>query len=295
MSIKDLNKEEIIVGAVATLVVALLILLLTNLDLLSFRQVNDYIEDGNDQFGEQKYDDAKVKYVGALNKDSLNSGALYNNANADYRNGRYEMADKTYEKAVRSSLRSNATQEERDLVANMFHNKGNSGMKQLMSMDSVLMMNEMIQQAEAAGQDVSQMKQQFYQQLQNDLNKVQSPIKSYKESLKSNPDNDSTRFNLAMAQDYQARVAQILQNMVPPSSSNQNNKDDKKDDQQNQQQNQQQQQQQQEQQEEQQDENQMSKDNAEQILKALEQQEKEQLKKKKSEKDKSRFKTDKDW
>ena len=288
-----MEKKEIIqISATTTVIIILLILLFSNKSLLSFRQIGDYINQGNEFF-----DDAKIKYVGALQIDSTNSGALYNNANADYRNGRYEMADKTYANAVRSTLKSDASEDSKELVSSIYKNKGNANMKRLTPLDSILMTNDLITKMEAAGQNVNEIKQQFYNNLQENLKIIQTPIKDYKESLRNAPENDSTRFNLAMAQDYEKKVAQILQSMTPPSNGQNNQNNNQKDQNQDQQQQQQQdqQQQQQQQQEEQQSKDQMSKENAEQILNALEQEEKDQQKKRKIEQKDSRYKTDKDW
>ncbi len=293
-----MEKKEIIqISATTTVIIILLILLFSNKSSLSFRQIGDYINQGNEFFDEKKYDDAKIKYVGALQIDSTNSGALYNNANADYRNGRYEMADKTYANAVRSTLKSDASEDSKELVSSIYKNKGNANMKRLTPLDSILMTNDMITKMEAAGQNVNEIKQQFYNNLQENLKIIQTPIKDYKESLRNAPENDSTRFNLAMAQDYEKKVAQILQSMTPPSNGQNNQNNNQKDQNQDQQQQQQQdqQQQQQQQQEEQQSKDQMSKENAEQILNALEQEEKDQQKKRKIEQKDSRYKTDKDW
>jgi len=293
-----MEKKEIIqISATTTVIIILLILLFSNKNSLSFRQIGDYINQGNEFFDEKKYDDAKIKYVGALQIDSTNSGALYNNANADYRNGQYEMADKTYANAVRSTLKSDASKDSKELVSSIYKNKGNANMKRLTPLDSIMMTNELITKMEAAGQNVNEIKQQFYNNLQENLKIIQTPIKDYKESLRNAPENDSTRFNLAMAQDYEKKVAQILQSMTPPSNGQNNQNNDKKDQDQDQQQQQeeQQQQQQQQQQEEQQSKDQMSKENAEQILNALEQEEKEKQKKRKIEQKDSRYKTDKDW
>jgi hypothetical protein len=293
-----MEKKEIIqISATTTVIIILLILLFSNKNSLSFRQIGDYINQGNEFFDEKKYDDAKIKYVGALQIDSTNSGALYNNANADYRNGQYEMADKTYANAVRSTLKSDASKDSKELVSSIYKNKGNANMKRLTPLDSIMMTNELITKMEAAGQNVNEIKQQFYNNLQENLKIIQTPIKDYKESLRNAPENDSTRFNLAMAQDYEKKVAQILQSMTPPSNGQNNQNNDKKDQDQDQQQQQQdqQQQQQQQQQEEQQSKDQMSKENAEQILNALEQEEKDQQKKRKIEQKDSRYKTDKDW
>ncbi|MBP5423214.1 MAG: hypothetical protein J6Y78_12310 [Paludibacteraceae bacterium] len=282
-----MEKKEIIqISATTTVIIILLILLFSNKSSLSFRQIGDYINQGNEFFDEKKYDDAKIKYVGALQIDSTNSGALYNNANADYRNGRYEMADKTYANAVRSTLKSDASEDSKELVSSIYKNKGNANMKRLTPLDSILMTNDLITKMEAAGQNVNEIKQQFYNNLQENLKIIQTPIKDYKESLRNAPENDSTRFNLAMAQDYEKKVAQILQSMTPPSNGQNNQNNNQKD---------QNQDQQQQQQDEQQSKDQMSKENAEQILNALEQEEKDQQKKRKIEQKDSRYKTDKDW
>lgn len=293
-----MNKKEIIIISITvTVIIVLLILLISNRSQLSFYQTNDFINKGNGYFEDEEYDKALIQYAGATAKDSINTGALYNNANTYYKKGNYELADKTYEDAVRSTLKIDAPQESKDLVADIFHNKGNAGMKQLTPLDSILTTNEMIQQAEAQGRNVNEVKQQFYSMLQENEKKVRNPIKFYKESLRTDPSDDSTRFNLAMAQDYQAKVLQILQTMNPPSQNNQNqdNKDDKKDDKKDQQQQQQQQQQdQQDQQKQQSQQDQMSKENAEQILKALEENEKDNIKKVKVEK-KGSVSIEKDW
>ncbi len=294
----NINKRETIqICIAATVLLILSVLLFSNSNKLSFKQINDFIDKGNSAFEEAKYDDAKIRYAGALNIDSTSTGALFNSANADYRNGKYEMADKIYKKAASSTYKTSISEEEKSLIPGIYHNKGNAGMKRLTPLDSILMTNEMLTKMEEAGQDVNQVKSQFYQSLQNNLKTVQGPIKDYKDALRNAPENDSTRFNLAMAQDYEKRVAEILQSMTPPSNGGQNNdKQDQKDEQKDDQQQQQEQKKEEEkQQQEQQDPNQMSKENAEQILKALEQEEKEKQKKRKVEQSDSRYQTDKDW
>ena len=181
-----MEKKEIIqISATTTVIIILLILLFSNKSSLSFRQIGDYINQGNEFFDEKKYDDAKIKYVGALQIDSTNSGALYNNANADYRNGRYEMADKTYAYAVRSTLKSDASEDSKELVSSIYKNKGNANMKRLTPLDSILMTNDLITKMEAAGQNVNEIKQQFYNNLQENLKIIKTPIKDYKESLRN--------------------------------------------------------------------------------------------------------------
>ena len=89
-------------------------------------------------------------------------------------------------------------------------------------------------------------------------------IEAYKQSLRNNPHDDETRYNLALAQKLLKDQQQDQQNQ----DQNQQKQDQKQDDQQ---QNQDQQQQQQQQQ---QNQDQMSKENAEQLLNAVMQDEK---------------------
>ena len=122
---------------------------------------------------------------------------------------------------------------------------------------------------------------------------------SYKKSLKSNPKNDDARYNLEYARWKMIQQQQQNQQQQQQQDQKQEQKQEQKQDQQQQQQQQQEQNQQQEQkqdQQQQQQQQQMSKEDAERMLKALENQEKEtmedindkkaaQMQKRKSEKD----------
>ena len=94
-------------------------------------------------------------------------------------------------------------------------------------------------------------------------------IEAYKQSLRLNPKDDQTRYNLELCKRQQKQQQNNQQNQQ-----NQDNKDKNKQDQQKQQQQKQDEQKQQEQQKKQQ-EPKMSKDNAEQLLNAAMQQEKQ--------------------
>ena len=96
-------------------------------------------------------------------------------------------------------------------------------------------------------------------------------IEAYKEALRNNPKDDETRYNLALAQKQLKDQQQQQQNQDQQQEQKQDQKQDKKEqnkDQQDQKKQEQQQNQQQQQQ------NQMSKDNAEQLLRAAMQDEK---------------------
>lgn len=95
-------------------------------------------------------------------------------------------------------------------------------------------------------------------------------IEAYKQSLRNNPHDDETRYNLALAQKLLKDQQQDQQNQ----DQNQQKQDQQQDDQQQNQDQQDQNQQQQQQQQQQQNQDQMSKENAEQLLNAVMQDEK---------------------
>lgn len=97
-------------------------------------------------------------------------------------------------------------------------------------------------------------------------------IEAYKESLRNNPKDDETRYNLALAQKLLKDQQQDQQNQ--DNQQNQQKQEEKQDQQQNQQQNQNNDQQQESPQQQKQD-NQMSKENAEQLLNSVMQDEKD--------------------
>lgn len=107
----------------------------------------------------------------------------------------------------------------------------------------------------------------------------QQAIEAYKESLRNNPTDHETRYNLALCQ-------RLLKDQDQQGSGN---------NQQQEQQQQEQQQEQQQQQDQQQDENQMSKENAEQLLRSAMQDEKDVQDKVKKQQVLKGRKLEKDW
>lgn len=134
----------------------------------------------------------------------------------------------------------------------------------------------------------------IYHNLGNSLlssQKLEESIEAYKEALRNNPTDMETKYNLAYAQSK-------LQEQQQQQQQNQDQQDQNQDqDQQNQdQQNQDQQEQQQQQDQQQQQENQISKEDAQRILEALQQDEQEVIEKMKKQKAKmQRFVIEKDW
>lgn len=114
-------------------------------------------------------------------------------------------------------------------------------------------------------------------------------IEAYKEALRNNPKDDETRYNLALAQ----KMLKDQQQQQQEQQQNQDQKQDQKEEQkQEQQQNQQEKQQQQNQQ---QNKNEMSKENAQQLLNAVMQDEKDVQEKVKKQIQIQGKKLEKDW
>ena len=121
-------------------------------------------------------------------------------------------------------------------------------------------------------------------------------IEAYKESLRNNPKDDETRYNLALAQKL---LKDQQQNQDQNQDKNQDQKQDQKDDKKDQNKNQQEQdkkdQQNQNQQQQQQNKDEMSKENAQQLLNAVMQDEKNVQDKVKKQMQIRGKKLDKDW
>ena len=119
-------------------------------------------------------------------------------------------------------------------------------------------------------------------------------IEAYKESLRNNPKDDETRYNLALAQ-KQLKDQQQNQQNQDQQQQQQEQKEDKQDQNKDQQEQEQKDQQQQNQQQQQQNKNEMSKENAEQLLNAVMQDEKNVQDKVKKQIQTQGKKLEKDW
>lgn len=120
-------------------------------------------------------------------------------------------------------------------------------------------------------------------------------IEAYKESLRNNPKDDETRYNLALAQKMLKDQQQNQQNQDQNQEQKQDQKDDKKDQNKDQQDQDKKDQQNQNQQQQQQDKDNMSKENAQQLLNAVMQDEKNVQDKVKKQLQIQGKKLDKDW
>ena len=98
---------------------------------------------------------------------------------------------------------------------------------------------------------------------------LQKAIEAYKESLRNNPHDDETRYNLALAQ------KQLNEQQQQQQEQNQEQQEQQQKEQEQQQENKEQEQQQNQQQQQQQNKEEMSKENAEQLLRSVMQDEKD--------------------
>lgn len=210
------------------------------------QEANDFIEKGNTQYHEGKFGEAEISYRDGLEQgaDPFTSG--FNLGDALFKQERFEEAATTFQ-----SLPNLTDDKKRKAAA--YHNLGNSFLK---------------------------------------AQKFQESVDAYKQSLRNNPKDLETKYNLA----YAKRMLQQQQEQEQKDQSQDQKQDqEKKDDQQQQQdqnqeenkdeqqnqdqekqdQNQQQQEQQEQQNQEQPKEGQISKEDAERMLDALNQDEKD--------------------
>ncbi|MBO7428078.1 MAG: hypothetical protein J6U08_05135 [Paludibacteraceae bacterium] len=330
----DKKKYLIIIGGILFIMLVLIIFNISNIENLSTTQKEDILKEGNDFYDKPQYENALARYNILLASDSLYHAAEYNKGNTYCQKKRYDLADSTFKNAARKYMMNNprsAESLEDEFLSKTYHNKGNSNMYKVPPMDSLIMMEEEYKQMngnldsldKTLGQANAQMNarqmfgqnsfmqslmQEAYKKLTEDLKNVHAAVEDYKNSLRKDSKNDSTRYNLAYAQEYEKRLLDILKDMTPPDNQNQQNQDKNQQNQQNQNQQDQQNQQNQndkederkntDQQNGEKDQNaDLSKENAEQILKAMEKDEENTLKKVRLQRDKNqqRKRIEKNW
>lgn len=219
----------------------------------------DFIRRGNKLYEDSLFVKAEVAYRKALELNPKSVAARFNLGNTLLMQQKAEDAMKQFADAasmIEKDGRSRAISEEERLdLAKIYHNMG------------VILQS----------------------------NKQYEPcIEAYKNSLRNNPYDHETRYNLTLAQKMKKQQEEQQQNQEEQNQE-QNQEQEQKQDQQNQEQKQDQQQQEQQQQQQEQ-QNEMSKENAEQMLKAIMQDEKEiQDKVKKAMQEVQPRKFEKDW
>lgn len=217
------------------------------------------VREGNKLYKAEKYTEAEIAYRKGVDVNPRSTEGTYNLGNALYKQGKLPEAAEQYQLIAGQAQKMMETAEGKERLAEVFHNTGN-----------IFMQNK----------------------------DYAKSIEAYKQSLRVNPKDDETRYNLALAQ-----------KLLEDQQNDDQGQDDKQDEQnQDQDQNQDQQDQQQQQQnqddqkedrtqEEEQPNEQMSQDNAQQILDAFLQDEKdtqEKVKKAQMEQ-RERRRTEKEW
>lgn len=237
---------------------------------------NDHIRRGNRHYADSLYEKAEVEYRKALELNPKSVDAMYNLGNAlFYQLPQSGKAEEKGKEAMEQYTTAATLETDKMKLSQINHNLGT----------------------------LLYMAQQYPQS-----------VEAYKEALRNNPHDDETRYNLAKAmhmlkqqqqqenQDQQQEQNQEQQEQNQEQQQEQQQQEQQQQEQQQQEQNQQEQQQNQDQQQESQqqqgnqDKEQISKENAEQLLNALMQDEKEIQEKQKKMMQKQRGKTfDKDW
>lgn len=244
------------------------------------QQERKFIREGNELFEKQDFEKAEVEYRKAADKKADSFEAAFNMADALYKQKKYDEALQQF-----SALAKEEKNKER--LGEIFHNIGNT----LLAME-----------------------------------KTDESIEAYKESLRNRPDAEETKYNLEFARYQQQQQQNEDQNKDDQNQDNQDqnkdqnkeqdqqNKDQKDQDQQKDQQNKDQQDQQKDQNKDQQKDGQnkdqqdqqqqpqqgkISKEDAERLLEALQNDEKnvqEKVQKQKAQEQKAKkMKIEKDW
>ena len=234
------------------IIIAILSLFLAPSSLLFAQKEASDVRRGNREYNKQNYTEAEVNYRRGLEKNKNGYEAHYNlgeqqQQNQDQQQDQQEQQQQQQEQNDDQMDKETAAKmldkkEDKTRYAKAMHNIGNC---------------------------------QFAQQ------QYDKAVAAYQESLRANPADNDTRYNLVKSM----QMLQQQQQQQQQNRQNQDQKQDQKQDQQQQQQNQDQQQQQQQNQDQQQDQqeqqqqqqeqndDQMDKETAEQILQALEQDE----------------------
>ena len=229
----------------------LIILLVSTFSLLFAQREAPDVRKGNREYQKENYTEAEVNYHRALDKNDESFESYFNLGDALFRQEKYAEAVAQYAKA--EQLLKDVDDAGRNKIdsrlAATYHNMGNA----------------------------------FYAQQQYD-----KAVGAYQQSLRHNPKDNDTRYNLVKA------MQQLQQQQQQQNQQQDQQQDQQQQQQQQQQQNQQQDQQHDQQQQQDQSQDQMDKETAEQILQALEQDEQETQEKLQRQQGKKR-RVEKEW
>jgi len=216
------------------------------------------VREGNKLYQNEKFTESEIAYRKGLEVNPRSVEGTYNLGNALYKQNKYQEAAEQYQLLAGQAERLKETPEGKERLSQVYHNTGNI----------------FIQSKDYA-----------------------KSVEAYKQSLRLNPKDDETRYNLALAQKLLEDQQNEDQSQDDQNEDKQENEDKKDDQQQDQQQQQNDDQKEDKTQEQQQQNEQMSQDNAQQMLDAFLQDEKDtQEKVKKAQmQQQQRRRTDKEW
>lgn len=216
-----------------------------------------HVREGNKLYESEKFTEAEIAYRKSLEVNPRSLEGTYDLGNALYKQKKFPEAAEQYQLVMGQGEKMVETPEGKERLSEVYHNVGN-----------IFMQNK----------------------------EYAKSVEAYKQSLRLDPKDDETRYNLALAQKLLEDQQNQDQSQDQQNQDKQENKD-QKDDQQQQQQQPQDDQKQDKTQEQQQPNEQMSKDNAQQMLDAFLQDEKDtQEKVKKAQmQQQQRRKTEKEW
>jgi len=219
-----------------------------------------------------------IKSFAQLERKFIRSG------NEAFLKNEFGNAEVEYQKAIEKN--------ETSLIAN--YNRGNALYKQNKYDDAIKQFDVTSKLSDNSKADAS-----VFHNLGNSYMQKQdyeNAIKAYKESLKRNPDDKQTKYNLAYANQKLKQSQQNQQQDNKDQNQDQKDKQDQKQDQKEDQNKQQQNKENQDQNDKKQNPQNLSKEQANQLLKAIENDEKKLQEKLMKQKNQSRkIKTEKDW
>lgn len=159
---------------------------LVMLNVIQAQSYKSQIATGNKSFNVKNYTKAEHAYRKAATKENQNAAALYNTANSIYKLQSMNEAVTAYQSALKSAKTKNEKHQ-------LFHNMGNAFMK---------------------------------------LKDYSNAVEAYKNALRNNPTDEQTRYNYALAKKMQKENPDQNKNNKQNQDQNKDKKDqDKKDDQ----------------------------------------------------------------
>lgn len=231
--------------------ILLALLTILTLSVSAQKNVRRAIRKGNGAYKEQRYSAAEADYAKALEQNASSKQASFNLGNTFYKQQRWDEALKEHEHYL------TLENEDPEKMSSAWSNMGNTYLKKKAGEKSQANGGMMPQQGGNS------------QEKGNQLDNLKASMEAYKNALRLNPADNETRENLAIVQkmikDQEGDGGGDDKNQ----DKNQDKKDDKKQDQQNKDKNED------KKDDKKQDENQMSQDNIQQILNAIEQDERE--------------------